>query len=134
MLADHKLSNCEQGVFRNRFALLNYRQKNFDLAAALFMQAHRNYSSCEFNFPNFMILQGTLSNAGMSYTKINKFDSAAVCYTKGLNFLNTYVWHTKNEKRDILDAKGVFYFNIGELNMLKGEKLKATHFFEKSVE
>lgn len=126
---------CNQATFINRFALLNFKHRKFDVASNLFLQAGQKLMQCSHkDYDNLMTIQGSFVNAGVSYQYNDQPDSAFICYKTGLDYLSKNAHQFSKFNRWIEEAKGVIYQYMGDVYVAKNDLQKAKTYYIKSID
>ncbi|MFY7651962.1 MAG: tetratricopeptide repeat-containing sensor histidine kinase [Chitinophagaceae bacterium] len=129
-----ELDDCTLGDYNYRIGMLLYKQGRFLQAATNFKQSITQGKKCNYNFENYFRIQENYSNAGLSYYKAEKYDSALYFYKEGLNFIdaNKGTYLQKAGYNNI--AKGVIYGNLAQVFVVQKQYDTAINLLRKSIE
>jgi signal transduction histidine kinase len=83
-------NECFVGYSDYSIAMVLYRQGDFVGAAKTFRAALEGYQSCTFTFERQLRKQEILSNTGLCYYELSKFDSALLYYDSAQTIVNTF--------------------------------------------
>lgn len=109
-------SKGNDGVLAAKMAGIYFGQENFDVAARYWMESYRQLEkSSTKHTPQhlFYLKQSALDNAGITYERMNKLDSAIYLYKLDLTLINTAENDNRVNKEQVKSARIVLYDNLG---------------------
>lgn len=115
----------DDGVLAAKMAGIYFGQENFEVAARYWLESYRQLEqSSTKHTPQqlFYLKQGTLDNAGITYERMNKLDSAIYFYRLDLKVINAAEKDNRINKEQVKNARIVLYDNLGG-TYLKQHKL-----------
>ncbi len=120
-----KGNNDNNGVLASKMANIYFGQGNFEVAARYWMESYRQLEASAAKYTPqrlFYLKQGVLDNAGISYERMNKLDSAVYLYKLDLKLINTAENDSRINQEQVINARIVLYDNLGG-TYLKQNKL-----------
>jgi len=136
VFAERFLDQCEASeVYINLGAVL-FEQKSYFEGLNFYIKAEQAAWSCDstdfykFYFP----IQFAINAQGLCYENLGQHDSAILKYEYGLEFLEEYCGSEVRDAHFSTTAKGVFYGNLGNAYLAKGDIDQAIVLLEKSIE
>jgi PAS domain S-box-containing protein len=121
-IASNYSSVCLKSMFLSRIAMANYKEERYLFAARLFKTSYELNINCAAdtidNTRNFEIeykTQENISNTGLSYEKICKYDSSLYFYKQAVSYISSRKNKYKSKQREWNVAEAVVYGNIGSL-------------------
>lgn len=121
--------------FIAKIAQIYYLQGKFTTSAKYQLDAYRAIQNAKDVDPSnlFYYTQAALNNAGFSYERAEKLDSALYLYQKNLAYILNQENDTDVSLGQVLAAKIVALDNIGGLYAKKGDYLKAKNYLEECI-
>jgi signal transduction histidine kinase len=90
-LSDERLPTCERSAFTYNVAMVLYRQQNYQQSASYFQEAFSNQAGCpDQTTARTLQQQEILSNTGLCYFQLNKYDEALAWYDKALRYAEAH--------------------------------------------
>lgn len=132
LIANKTLDECTLSDFSYRMGMISYKQEHFAQAAEVFKSGLKETQSCYLTFRSFYRRQELISNIALSYSKINKDDSAMFYYKKALTFINTNTQKFKLRVDQFDVARAVIYGNMANLYIKNNKYSFAKRLLEQS--
>jgi len=133
VIANNNLDDCTMGDYSYRMGMILYKQEHYGRAASFFKKSFEETSSCEGNFNYFYRRQELLNNIGLSYSKLQRNDSAMYFYNKTLDYLKANAARFKDRPEMGEVSKGVVYGNIADVYMRQRKYDEAKDLLKKSI-
>ncbi|WP_421938981.1 ATP-binding protein [Pedobacter sp.] len=134
LLLDSADMSCELSDYYGRLALIYYRQGKFNNASLLFKKSVENIKKCPENFASFVLTQGSLDNAGLSFLQLKMLDSAMRYFKKAQIFVDQKSRQYASNKIFIAESKGVILQNIGDTYYEMFDFVQAEKYYLESIE
>ena len=128
-----KLQNCLLSDYSYHMGMILYKQEHYRLAASYFRTSFKELQDCETTFRVFYRGQELLSNAGISYNKINELDSAQIYFDKALNLINHPPKNFIVADSLLSAARGVVYGNKASISIKRQQFNQAKVLLKKSI-
>ncbi|MDA3613910.1 sensor histidine kinase [Polluticaenibacter yanchengensis] len=136
--------SCITGYNSNLMALYSYGQQDYHSAIKYFKESISKVMNCEKTQRQYYVLQSVMGNLGLSYAKINNYDSALYYYKSAENYLldneGQYYNDTISNRIFLEQALGVVNWHISSLYKTKhcldsAEKYirKALYYVDKKI-
>jgi signal transduction histidine kinase len=120
------------GDYNYRMGMIMYKQEHYLLAANYFKISSQQTNTCDWSLRSFYRRQELLNNTGLSYSKINRPDSAMFYYKKAVDYINTY--GKQFGAKNLLDeALGVVYGNEANIYISNNDLKSAGELLRKSI-
>lgn len=121
--------------FLSKIAQIYYLQGKFSSAAKYQIDAYNAIQEAKDVNPSslFYLTQGALNNAGFSYERAEKLDSALLFYSKNLNYIQNQEKKRNLNSTQVMAAKIVALDNIGGLFSKKGNFQLAKNYLEQCI-
>jgi len=134
VIANNSFDVCSFSDYSYRMGMIMYKQGHYNEAATYFKNSYSEHSTCTLTFRTFYRRQELLNNAGISYSKINKNDSAMYWFKQGLALIDNNAIRF-NSSRNLLDvARGVIYGNQANIYIKQGNYSLAKQLLKKSFD
>ncbi|HVW96744.1 MAG TPA: ATP-binding protein [Mucilaginibacter sp.] len=135
-MGKNNLKNEILAEYTYRMGMVMFKQAHYGEAANYFKISFRQSLSYKDSFQSYYQRQELLDNVGESYKNNGQTDSAAVYFTKALNYINSYSNKYKGpgQKRLIDVARAVVYGNQGEIARVRGQHELAADLLQKSID
>lgn len=114
-------------------ALIFYQQKKYDNAVLYFKAALSLFESCKNDGDKFYRLQGHLDNLALSFSKMNKSDSALKYYFKAEQYILQNMELCKTNPDFPVSALMVVYGNIADEYQIRKEYDNAIKYLRKTT-
>lgn len=133
--AERFLDRCGSVRVYNNLATVLIEQGTYAEAIYYLDKARLNVWACDsLNFQHFFVnLQGIYNSLGLCHERKSDLDSARLYYEEGLAYINRFEKHYPRNHDFIHAAKGVFYGNLGNTELLAGNYERADELLSKSV-
>jgi signal transduction histidine kinase len=132
IIANNSLNDCTMGDYNYRMGMIMYKQEHYLLAANYFKISSQQTNTCDWSLRSFYRRQELLNNTGLSYSKINRPDSAMFYYKKAVDYINTY--GKQFGAKNLLDeALGVVYGNEANIYISNNDLKSAGELLRKSI-
>lgn len=125
--------DCSKSEYSYRIAMIYYKQSNYDDAKNNFIVSFRETEHCKSSFDSYFRSQQILSNIGLSYYHIQKYDSAVFYFNKALKFIKAHSNLYPEKARSSQEACGVVYGNLGNVYYKKNNVSAAKRMFKRNV-
>lgn len=120
--AERFLDRCGSARVYNHLGMVLIEQGTYDEALYFLDKARQSAMGCDSNdfFNYFVNLQSIYNSIGLCHERGSSLDSAKFYYKEGLAFIHRYEGLYPRNHDFILAAKGVFYGNLGNTELLSG--------------
>ncbi|MEP6614110.1 MAG: hypothetical protein ABJA76_19540, partial [Mucilaginibacter sp.] len=134
-MGKNNLKNEILAEYTYRMGMVMFKQAHYAEAAKYFKECSRQSVSYKESFVSFYQRQEVLDNIGESFKNNGDLDSAAVYFTKTLEYIDAHSgkYTGPGQTRLINVARAVTYGNQGEIAMLKGQHQQAAQLLQKSI-
>lgn len=138
---------CLFADYSNKLGLVSYQHNQYKAAAEYFKQAIQQKIHCRTDNANsghvlFAVLQSTLDNIGICYSRLNMLDSSLYYFDSALryidhNYQNAFLYNDQNQKiadtNFIESARGVIYGNMATDIAATGNDSAAERLLKSSI-
>lgn len=127
--------NCTFAMYDYRISLILYRQNKYLESLKNFKKSFAGYNEC--NDKDFWIKfrqQEILSNIGLCFYKLERYDSSLHYYNKALLFIKQIEVKNASHKVSVEVAEGVINGNMGKVYIATKEYNKAIPLLKKNIE
>jgi len=133
--AERYIDKCGSAEVYNSLGAVLFEQESFQEALYYYKKSTDAASSCDsLDFRGYFItIQNSLNSQGLCYERLKQLDSARILYTQGLEFINHFEHLFPSDTTFTISAKGVFYGNYGNTELLAGNTQKAENLLRKSI-
>jgi tetratricopeptide (TPR) repeat protein len=133
VIANNSFDVCAFSDYSYRMGMTMYKQDRFREAATYFKNSYNEHSTCSLTFRTFYRRQELLDNVGISYSKINKYDSAMYFFKQGLGLIDHEATRFRTSKNLLDVARGVIYGNQANVYIKQGNYPLAKQLLKKSI-
>ncbi len=133
VIANNSFDVCAFSDYSYRMAMTMYKQEHYREAATYFKNSYNEHSTCSLTFRTFYRRQELLDNIGISYSKINKYDSAMYFFKQGLELIDQEATRFSTGKNLLDVARGVIYGNLANVYIKQGNYPLAKQLLKKSI-
>ncbi len=126
---------CSYAMYDYRISLILYRQEKYLESSNSFKNSFVKYNDC--NKKDFFVKfrqQEILSNIGLCFYKLEKYDSSLYYFNSALKFLNNIIPENKSHKIYKEVAEGVVDGNIGKVYIAQKKYNNAVPLLKKNIE
>jgi len=126
---------CDESEIISRIGGIFFDQLNYRQAAQSWYKSYEMSGDCVFAVQQqkFGFQQGQLDNAGLAYERAGVYDSAAFCYFKDINLIETTAASGQVKDTSLNSARIVVYDNLGGLYLKRGMIDSAEFYLAKST-
>ncbi|MEP6613094.1 MAG: HAMP domain-containing sensor histidine kinase [Mucilaginibacter sp.] len=132
VIANNSFDICSFSDYSYRMGMTMYKQGHYREAATYFKNSYNEHSSCVVTFRTFYRRQELLNNAGISYSKLGKTDSAMYFFKQGLALIDREAARFRTSKNLLDVARGVIYGNQANIYIKQGDYTLAKQLLKKS--
>lgn len=133
--AERFLDRCGSVRVYNHLGIVLVEQGTYDEAIYFLEKARESAWGCDStDYHNFFVnLQSIYNSIGLCHERRSNLDSAKIYYEEGLAFISRFEGLYPRNHDFILAAKGVFYGNLGNTELLAGNYARAEALLNNSV-
>ncbi|MFD0752320.1 ATP-binding protein [Mucilaginibacter calamicampi] len=124
-------SKGDDGVLAGKMANIYFGQGNFEVAARYWTKSFRQLEKSPAGYTPqhlFYLKQGTLDNAGITYERMNKLDSAIYFYNLDHALINAAETDGRINQEQLKNARIVLYDNLGGAYLKQNKLDSATKY------
>jgi signal transduction histidine kinase len=128
--------NCDDGNLASKMGLIYFSQKKYAQAAASWAENYHRLENCgnQYKPPMlFFLKQGALNNAGFSYEKSGKLDSAVFFYEADVRLIDKAEQDSLIKKEQLNSARIVVFDNLGGLYLRQKKLAAAETYLQQSI-
>ncbi|NCD71940.1 tetratricopeptide repeat-containing sensor histidine kinase [Mucilaginibacter agri] len=128
--------SCDNGDLSSKMAYIFFSQKKYELAAKYWVESNSKLATCHDRYSKqkiFFKQQGALNNAGYSFFKAGRYDTANYYFTEDLKLTAQADSDHLVNKSYINGARVVVYDNLAGLSIVKGDLPSAQKYLDQSL-
>lgn len=125
---------CIMGYNSSLLGLYAYDQQDYRSAIKYFKEAIEGVAECEKDDRQFYVMQGTFSNLGSAYLKLNMYDSAMFYFSKAELFIEIYRTQYNKSTGFTYQAIAAVYANISSIYQSRGLQDSAEQYMNMALD
>lgn len=134
--AERFIKGCGASEVYTSLGSVLFEQQSYEEALYYYQKSAQAAMECDsLDFHDYFIdIQNSYNAIGLCFERLGNYDSARIFYDKGLEFIDKHVPQFPNDSIFMFSARGVFYGNYGNTELLDGNVIKAEELFKKSIQ
>jgi tetratricopeptide (TPR) repeat protein len=124
---------CLSGSFNFRIAMSLYKEERYKESSRHFIASFNQQQICDVNLTQLIRMQEILSNIGLCYYNMKRYDSAMYYYNRSLEYTDAHKSLYPGNDKQWEGAKAVVYNNIGKTLLAQKQNDSAKIYLQKSI-